>query len=85
MLPSNAAGGHEAGFRGIRETSGRSFEVGEEPFGRQRNRCGLGSVLVLEEGLVGELGELIVVIRVPNTLGGLQVDARVSTVFGHAG
>ena len=45
----------------------------------------MGAVLVLEEGFIGKLRELVVVLGVPDALGGFEVNARVRTVLDHLG
>ena len=72
--------------RGVRESAVCSFEVGQEALGNQGHRCGLGTtVFVLEERFIGELRQLVVVVRVPNSLCCIQINTRLVAVFNGVG
>ena len=85
MLPANAAGRHGRRIGRIGKTTIGALKVGQEAFGNEGYRCGLGAVLVLEEGFIGKLRELVVVLGIPDSLGGFEVNAGVSTVLHHLG
>ena len=83
VFPTDAGGGHGTGVRGVDESTVGALEIREVTFCSQRNRRGVGTVLDLEQGLVGEVGQLVVVLRIPYSRHRIRVNANLCAVLDH--